>query len=149
MCPDPADYPQKRMCSHSRPFLLEDSKPLSNVPSSQAPYSPSLPDSSLLHNPLYPYALLPMRSHSSPPIPGAPGLHYHPRAATPRLLCALAPLPSQNVTDSTRLKVVPENLVPEEAAERHDAGRTAARSLPLTDLRPHTQDPWHAPGPVP
>lgn len=66
MCPDPTDSPRKRICSHSRPFLLEDSKPPSNVPSSQAAYSPSPPDSSLLHDPLYPYALLPMRSHSSP-----------------------------------------------------------------------------------
>lgn len=52
------------------------------------------------------------------------------RAATAR------PAVLPEVTDRTRLKVVLENLAPEEAAERHGAGRTAARSPPPTDPRP-------------
>lgn len=35
-----------------------------------------------------------------------------------------------------RLKMVLENLASEEAAERHGADRTAAHSVPGTDLRP-------------
>lgn len=69
-------------------------------------------------------------------LPGAQGFHHRPRAATPTLLRAPSPLPSQEVTEQTWLKVVLENLAPKEAAERHGAGSTAGQPLPRTDPRP-------------
>lgn len=75
-----------------------------------------------------PGGVRPSRGSRVPPPPESSDAHSTTRPPSP--------LPSQEVTEQTWLKVVLENLAPEEAAERHGAGSTAGQPLPRTDPRP-------------
>ena len=107
--------------------------------SPQVPLLSGTPNFSLLCIPFTHMRSSP-RGHTRPPFPGLRGSIATRRAATPPLIRVPAPAVLQEVTGRTRLKVVLENLAPEEAAERHGAGESAARSPPPTDPRPQAYD---------
>lgn len=75
----------------------------------------------------------PQIPHTRPPFPELRGSIATPRAGTPPPIRVTAPLSSHEATDPTWLKVVLENLAPEEAAERHGADGEAPAE-PRTQL---------------
>lgn len=147
MYPDPTDSPANghvhiQRLSSSRRVNPSNVLLPSGTPTLRAP---QIPPSSVIP---FIYTRSSPRGPTRRPIPGTPGLHHHPRAATAPLMRAPAPLLCQEVRGCTRIKVLLENLAPREAAERHGADRTAAPTL-LASLGSEDTDREPAPSPAP